>query len=276
VAAGGTIAGSGKTSDGRPIEKFEVSYDGWPEGALGTMNASGRISSPAQGKVEGKAGQYEIRLPPGQYTTEAMAIVQWHDRPYHFQLETADGSDDKARATLSATTGIKRDYVWKLTGPRRGRDVGYEGSGWERNVHGATIYFYADEVERADRKPVGLPLRESNPDDSIEFTLVPKGKLIDGSEGKTVVEKVEISRAGKYSAGIRGIPTGDYTLSAKLVKKDGSTEPLRVSLTQGKWSKDSMTTYTMPWQPSVDIVFPPAQGVMRYYGTEAVKVYVGR
>ena len=276
TAKGGTIAGSARTADGRPIGTFEVSYDGWPDGALGTMQ-NGRIASPASGKVDGKDGRYSIKLPAGQYTTEAMANVTWHDKPYTFKLEPADGSDDSSRKPLTDSDGISRDYVWKLTGVRPGRDATYEGSGWDRNFYGATVGMDVNQVELADRKPTGKSLRESDPDASVEFTLVPSGKLIDGSDGKTIVEKIEVKRANTYSCGIRGIPTGDYKATAKLIKPDGTSEPLRVTTTPGTWDSTGYTTYKMAWATSADVVFPPADaGPMASYGTNPVSVFVGR
>jgi hypothetical protein len=272
-AAGGTIAGTAKTSDGRPIENFKIAYEGWPEGALGGMDANNRITSPASGSVEGKAGRYEIKVPPGQYTTEADAVVTWHDRPYTFRLETADESDDTARAAVSGSVELTRNYVWKLTGVRRGRDPGAKGSGWERNVHGATIFFDARSTDTKAYKPVRPPLTESDPKGQIEFTLTPVGKLIDGSEGKTLVEKVAVAEDGKYTAGVRGIPTGDYTVSAKLIKEDGTTEPLRLATESASAGADT----TFNWREKLDIIFPPEEtGPLKYYGTKPVQVYVGK
>lgn len=274
-ASGGAIVGKVLTQDGRPIEKATVSYDGWPEGALGTM-VNGRIASPANGHVEAKDGRYEIKVPPGQYTTEATATVKWHDKDYSFQLETADGSDDTARVGVSADKGVARDYVWKMTGTRRGRDPSYVGSGWDRALYGASVGLDVYQSDGENYRPTQPDLRKLYEGGSIELTLAPKGKLIDGSEGKTIVEKIPIAKAGQYGFGVRGIPVGDYALSAKAVKADGTSEPLRVSLEQAKTVGNDSANTRVPWAASVDLVFAPEEGVMAYYGTKGVTVYVGK
>ena len=275
AAGGGAIAGKLLTQDGRPIERASVSFDGWPEGALGTM-VNGRIASPASGHVEAKDGRYEIKVPPGQYTTEATALVKWHDKDYQFKLQPVDGSDESARAAVTADAGLARDYVWKMTGPRPGKDPSYLGSGWETAVYGASIGMDVYQSDTDNYRRIQPDLRTTNPDDSVEFTLAPKGKLVDGSDGKTIVEKVPVKKAGQYGCGVRGIPVGDYTLAARIVKADGTAEPLRVSLTTPQWVDGKDTKTRAPWAASLDLVFEPEAGVMAYYGTKGVTVYVGK
>ena len=277
-ASGGTIAGKVSTADGRPLEGVQVSYDGWPDGALGTMQGNGRIASPASGHVDAKDGRYEIKVPPGQYTTEATATVKWHDKEYTFQLEPAEaGVDESARAAVTADKGLARDYVWKMTGTRPGKDPSYLGSGWDTAVYGASIGIALDAWDTENYRPSQPIFEEADKPSAIELTLAPKGKLIDGSEGKTITQTVQIAENGHYGFGLRGIPVGDYACVAKLVKPDGTTSPLRVSLTKAEYVTPHVDSKTkVAWKDSVDVVFPPAEGVLRYLGADRVIVYIGK
>jgi hypothetical protein len=278
TAKGGAILGRAATRDGRPLKKFTVEYGGFPVGKIGAYDANGRLMDAAGGSVEGKDGRYEIKVPDGQYGTEATVTAQWHDRPFTFQLEADDGKQSTTeRVEVTSSKGLVRNYVWNLTGPRPGRDQKDEGSGWSAAVYGPTLWLDCHEGEMRAGQVTDRGLYADAKDADVEVTLTPRGKLVDGSEGKVVVARVPVVRSGTYSGGVRDIPLGDYSVTAKLVDKSGKElRPLRLSLSKGKTSAD-YKGYAVDWKPSVDVAFDtPYERPIHYLGAKAQTVYVGR
>jgi hypothetical protein len=111
----------------------------------------------------------------------------------------------------------------------------------------------------------------------VEITLTPKGKLIDGSDGKPIVGRVAVLKSNTYSGFVRGIPIGDYTAVATLVEADGKlVQKLRVSTKPGVQSANGME-YHVAWQPSAEIIFDtPYTEEEGNLGAKQKLIYVGR
>jgi hypothetical protein len=261
---GGAIVGKATTQAGRPLESFAVEY-GPPDAA-----AAQSANAPA-GRAEGRNGRYEIRVPAdGDYATWATTTIDWHGRPLTFALEAEGG---QRPATVTAARGAVRNYAWKLSGPRPGRDQADDGSGYAAATYGAFLEVNAHEAERRGGAVTDPGLYKTAREAEVEVTLTPKGKLADGSTGQPIVRRVPVIKSGTRSGGIRDVPVGDYTATAKLVDASGKEiAPLRISLTRGESSAD-YENYTLKYQPSVEVVFDeqrPEDGVIH----EAI--YVGR
>lgn len=105
---------------------------------------------------------------------------------------------------IMSNAGGVRNFQWKLTGKK------VDGLGY----YGGSISINSD---------VGSNIFDS---ENIEFTLVPVGKLIDGSTGETIVMKEGAPFTPDYGY-LVDIPLGRYIISAMYTKEDGEV-PLRI------------------------------------------------
>lgn len=109
-------------------------------------------------------------------------------RTYAMDLAPEDDSP------FSGPDGAIRNFTWKLTGEQPG-DLGHYGS---------LLVYYLDLTDPQDQ--------DAFPDEeNVRLTLVPQGKLIDGSEGRT------IERQGRRTAdgpAVEDVPLGRYRITA--------------------------------------------------------------
>jgi hypothetical protein len=273
--AGGHLSGTATTQAGLPLPSFDVEYSGHVTGQLSGYDANGNLMSSASGTVQGRDGAYRVKLPDGQYSTRASVEVTWQGRPFHFRLDPADGTAESKRFEVTSSNGFVRNYVWKLTGPKPGTDPKYEGSTYASDHYGGIVELDMNVDYRPARNQTVRGLYQSDPDAEIEFTLTPKSRCVDGSDAKPLTEKVPVKRSGTYSGVLRGIPVAEYSVSAQILSPNKPPRPAALSLKGVEFSKDYMTS-TVPWQPTVDILFDtPYDGVLRDRGPRPVRVYVG-
>jgi hypothetical protein len=127
-------------------------------------------------------GNYRIKLPTGSWYAFAQMRKTYNGRTYEFYLEpdSYEGFGGE---------GAVRNFVWKLAGEKQ-------------EPLAAGFFGGLLTIDKA----VGGEIIEA---EEIEFTLKPAGKLIDGSEGKTLTVR---SRDG-YK--LEDIPIGRYDVSAR-------------------------------------------------------------
>jgi len=144
-------------------------------------------------------GLYKVRLPKvGTFAASATIKRKLNGKTYTLSLHP-DNSDE------FSIDGAVRNFEWKLTGAR-----GSEAQG----KYGATVSL---------NKYVLSQLYDS---ENIEFTLVPKGALIDGSTGKTLVVSPGEPYTEEYDF-LTDIPLGRYEMTA-VYKGNGQSIPLKL------------------------------------------------
>jgi len=145
----------------------------------------------------GGDGTYRIRVQPGAWRAHATFRKPYNGRTYHLELypDSVDSFDD---------TGAVRNFTWKLEGRDPDNEYGYYGG----LVKVFTDFGFYEGME------------------DIELTLVPDGPLIDGSEGRTLVLRLE-DHYWVQRAYLEDIPIGRYTITATLRSAEG-TRALRI------------------------------------------------
>lgn len=144
-------------------------------------------------------GFYKVKLPKvGTFSASASIQRNLNNKRYTLALHP----DNPEEFSID---GAVRNFEWKLTGAR-----GSEAQG----RYGATVSL---------NKYVLSQVYDS---ENIEFTLVPKGTLIDGSVGKTLVMRPGQPHTQEYDY-LTDIPLGRYEMTANY-KGTGSPVPLRL------------------------------------------------
>lgn len=192
----GVFKGRCTTEGGKPLAKVFINIKGVTTAGMPTYTETHTDAN----------GVYSLRLPPGIYALlEASYPVTLGDTGYDLPLATPDGTNDAA----DIGAGIVRNLILKIHGKVSPSDpVDKYDSYW-----GAGL--------RATLK-AGGPLGFEFPADStVEVTLVPEGPLADGSVGKTLVLSQKNATTQDYDRW-RDIPLGQYTVSARILKADGS------------------------------------------------------
>jgi hypothetical protein len=146
----------------------------------------------------GADGSYRIDLPQAAstYRVTATYTKRWQGRDWVFPLE-AQGEDE-----IAGNEGGDVDFEWKLTGERPGG-----------GFHGGMVVVYNSYAD--------LELEETN----VELTLTPVGPLVDGSTGSEITAKPVVTADGDA---IRGVPIGQYAITARYVAPGETPEPLLV------------------------------------------------
>lgn len=190
------VKGRVTTAAGEPLANAEV----WADNTLAD-NSNALATTAAD-------GTYRIQLPTQDVTTWRVggkARLEYHGQHYEISL-VGDQSP------FGSAQGAVRDLQLVLSGPVPDRNG---------EVHGATVAVYTDLDETG--------IEDSN---TIELTLVPDGPLVDGSQGKTLTQRV----TGGWQ--VRDVPIGRYAVTAKLHHPDGRVIDLvvRVRNSQGEYS----------------------------------------
>lgn len=170
-------------------------------------------------------GNYKIKISKvGTYHANAYLVKNYNGKNYRLPLHPDNDN-------VFSNEGAVRNFKWKLSGPMP--EDGYYGSYIELN--GALL----------------LDIDEQ----SIEYTLTPVGKLIDGSDGEVL--KLHTGQPNTSSYGkLTDIPIGRYTLTAVYVK-NGNRQPLRLKYTLGSGGYQSSLTIDFPedWYEGVAVTY---------------------
>lgn len=166
-------------------------------------------------------GKYRIKLPAvGTFHTSAQITRVMNGRT--FILDLCPNSYDEF-----SIDGASRDFVWRLTGPRETASMGYYGATLAMN---SDIYSMIEDYS------------------TVTWTLIPQGKMIDGSEGVTLTLKCSAPMTSDY-ASLRDIPLGRYKVSA-VYKENNVTKPLRIGYLDTP-SDSWVTEFLMDFEPTL-------------------------
>lgn len=224
--------------------------------------------------VTGADGTYAVRVPDGRYQAKA-----WIDRNFAGQmfsrlLHPVTGSPN---FEVDSTVGGNIDFQWRLTGlTAYSTPPGSEPS----DFHGAAIdlsYCGLPATAYCTVEGTGVPATPIAPGGStVTITLTPTGPLIDGSEGR-VLEwrfvmteqdpdypyggaaipgyenggggRLTLSQDWQYHSDyLLDIPLGSYRMTATVTLPDGTTQPLRLGLTDDEVNYGSVPIAFVPWE----------------------------
>lgn len=265
----GYIRGRATTEDGRPLEKFIVHYNGFPKGALGTYDGGGDLVAPDQGQIEATDGTYSIKLGSGLYGVSARIETEFDGRLFKFDLAAVNGKGLEDREDVS--DGIVRDFVWKMSGARHGRDPNSTTESRMYAMHGGVVRIDMHSAAEVQNRQITMrPLRDDFPGADVEITLTPKGKVIDGSDGRVITERLKTDQSGTIYAVIREIPIGVYDVTAKL----GDGTPLRVSDQYAEQTDTVGIDKRFPGEQTFELHFKPTESVIG--GADMVTLYLNR
>ena len=216
----GVIKGTAVDSIGRPIKSFGGSLSGY-------SLKSGQNQS---ADFAGAAGAYRVNPGPGQFSIRAWTDVEYNGRQYRIDLHPVDGKPLLFKH--DTTSGIIKNFVWKLEGFRPGTDersddryYSHYGGSLMFSVEGNAAAYQTEVLNNYSAKPEPkLPA-----DSTIEVTLTPEGALIDGSPGKPIVlQEKPAAWKGYMDRVTRGIPIGKYRATAEETTAVGAKKPLRL------------------------------------------------
>jgi hypothetical protein len=180
---------SGKVVDtqGRPLKGAEVVIEN-------TMIYNSSLVVFADAK-----GFYKVKLPQvGTFAASASIKRKLNDKTYSLSLHPNNDEE-------YSIDGAVRNFEWKLTGARGSEMQGH---------YGATVSLNK------------FVLSQVYDSENIEFKLVPKGALIDGSAGKTIVLRPGQPHTQDYDY-LTDIPLGRYEMTA-IYKGNGQNIPLKL------------------------------------------------
>jgi hypothetical protein len=208
IAKEGYATGHIQDTKGQPIKGATVVVN---NSLIGNNNPAG---------VTDEQGNYKIQLPiVGTYHTSATIQRTLNGKTY--ELELRPDSEEEF-----SNQGAVRNFEWHLTGKKEHEEEGYYGA--TIGINTATASEIIDNSK-------------------IAFTLVPQGKLIDGSEGTTLVRSGGLPYTIDYGA-LKDIPLGRYLLTATY-KSGSSTVPVKLR---------KLFAYDDPYTPSLIVDFEPS------------------
>jgi hypothetical protein len=166
-------------------------------------------------------GTYQQKLVDGSYRFSPATInVSFDGKHYLIPLEPVG---DDAQTDRESDKGIVQDFVWKLHGLRAGQDADEaKFTNWYGASVTAQFQSYREDTKKSVKAgPAGT---------RCVFTLTPKGKLIDGSEGKplTFTREYDPLLTGLKNSNLPDIPIGVYEMSGLEIAPDGAKKPLLI------------------------------------------------
>jgi hypothetical protein len=184
-------------------------------------------------------GANAVQVQDGLYQVHADLTGTYQGATWVLPLYPSDGSSDE----VSASSGIVKNFVWRLTGPIPGMDPSNA-----RDYYGATVKLLVQD-------PLVLPFdftQSSLPPDSVlDITLTPQGKLVDGSSGNPLTYTRTLQAANNQGTqdGFDGsqvlgdMPLGTYTITGTITTPDGATEALVFAAGDQAYTQASTVTF---------------------------------
>jgi len=267
-ATPGLITGRAVFADGRPVPKFRVLAGGWANEIH--LGQGGTI--PTLGEANGLDGSFKLqptsafdrtkRLNEALVTTvQAEAILTLDGSELRIPMHPVDGLNDatgKPNFQGRSSTGVVRDFVLKMHGPKRGyeKNTPPRDSTSDQMSDPSFAAFYGGKIiidldSRVGKAPEMARLRDSK----LQITLTPTGSLLDGTAAQTVVRTIALqneSSVGHYLY-FRDIPLADYTATLNLTKPDGTAYPLQLRVAGGDWQPSALVRFTPPGSTSVEV-----------------------
>jgi hypothetical protein len=194
-------------------------------------------------------GTFEQKLVNGTYKFFAAQVsAPFNGKAYLLPLEAI--GDDKS--DQDSEKGIVQNYVWKITGARPTSD-GNESN--HTNWYGASVTMKFDGYRNDLRKSAPRPTAGAK----CEFTLTPKGKIIDGSDGKELKFTREYDSFGAIS--LPDLPIGIYTVKGVETGPNGSKTPLFIRDGSGKYGDSTEVQFepnagSSAWPKTVNFTRP--------------------
>ena len=215
----GTVYGTAVDTQGRPLADVKV----WVEPELTTGMVQTRTDA---------SGTYRVPDLPGvPYSVRAFHEVDFEGRRYCLRLAMPSLSDYDSFSAKSAA--VKRDFVWKLTGP---------------------VPEFTPEMEAFWGGNLSLVPEGRVSGTTVEVTLTPTTPLVDGSTGAPITRTFQPTHDGD-NLKLNDVPLARYRVTGRITHA-GGTQPLHFGKdTSGTWAD----------QPeSASFVFPPSSGGCTY------------
>ncbi|GMU08336.1 carboxypeptidase-like regulatory domain-containing protein [Corallococcus caeni] len=206
-SGGGKDDGGGGTPQTGYLSGKVLDTQGQPlAGAIITADNTQFYDSNVQ-TTSGSDGTYRVDTsrPTGTWHASAVVKLQYNGKEYTFDL---DPNDDNV---FAGNEGAVRNFTWKLTG-KRPDDQGY---------YGGRVTVYVDQF--TDPADPSSPITSED----IELTLTPSGKLVDGTDGQPITQKLVRTADGDS---VTDVPVGRYTMSARYVQTGKSPRPMQVRI----------------------------------------------
>jgi hypothetical protein len=252
------VVGRCINSSGKPLSNVRIRV-------FGTTQAGERTSFDTKTNAN---GLYSIPLPKGNYYVgwALYDVAAPAGPPYSLPLYPVDGSNDHA----PSGAGIVENFVLKIRGlitPLKDKENSLSYYGGAIRVFGGAL---------ADGNLLSGYSYNFPSGSSVELTLIPQGKLIDGSVGNTLVRRKAITGSG---ATFLDIPIGQYQVSAKLFSGSGAPVPLQVAVARlgSGYSPTHFTPASEDFRSSGKLYFPSAGdsiSVLSMTGVGSADVYV--
>lgn len=233
----GFLTGTLRRADGQPLPdaRFRV---------VVTDREGRELASTSDADV---TGQYSLRLPPhGELRALAFATITRDGRTYRLEMEPLGGPE--LRATIPGEAAVL-EFRLKISGPRALAQAAQGRAGWGGAIEIAVA---------GDGTAV-------QPGDAIEVTLEPRGPLIDGTTGGTIVRSIPYDRTdsrlgphlpGSLASTISDVPIGLYVARARLARPTGAVHALQLAPRWPALPADRRDELALQFPPEVVGVAP--------------------
>lgn len=238
-AVPGVAFGTVVNAQGLPIDGVTIDIHG-------TATANGGIVS-YEAASDARGRYREEGMTPGTYRVEAWRQVVFNDRTYRLPLKPTTG---KATDDFKSEDGIVRDFTWLISGPIPG--TAEEPTEPDAYYGGGVELYGTDALMKYPELPEGT---------TLTLTLVPMGRLLDGSPGTTVTKTIPYTRSLRLEP-VVDIPLGRYTMTVMANVPGAEPRPLRLS---------SGGIQDADYTGSVTVEFPPINAAVRPYGGNQVE-----
>jgi len=162
--------------------------------------------------------------------------------------------------------GVIKNFVWNL---RSGGAASFVAS----PNYGASLTI-ADAPELVKNVATRSLAAENPPGARVVVTLTPRGRLIDGTEGRVLNRVLTLHETSGRGAALRDIPFALYEVAVKLVQPDGTSRDLRVASGAPEVSADG-TNRTYRWQPTATIDFVAVGTAASEAGRNSARLVIG-
>lgn len=204
----GKVRGYVKDWSGKPLAGAEI--------GIRSSYFAGSYSG-GQGKTDAN-GYYELAPPKGMaHFYNAGYQIPWGDGVAAVSLHPADGKLD----SFVTTEGAVENFVLLPYGITSRENL-QQSSHLPSTFYGGAIFLNWYSVAADDNNAPSFAVKEGS---SLEITLTPEGKMLDGSAGQTIVIRKTLGISGAFR--IHNIPLGAYRISIKANGK-----PLKIKDTK--------------------------------------------
>jgi hypothetical protein len=176
--------------------------------------------SGAQGKTDAN-GYYEFAVPKGSaHFYNAGYQIEWGNGVAAVSLHPADGKLD----SFVTIDGAVENFVFLPYGITSRENL-QQSSHLPSTFYGGAIFLNWYSVEADDNNAPPFAVRSGS---MLEITLTPEGKMLDGTDGQTIVIRKRVGISGAFR--IHNIPLGRYRMTITAngkplkIKDDGKRD----------------------------------------------------